>query len=51
MLVEADKPYLGHASYYEWLRATFQAKREILAVTEIDHTPNTRPHAPDERSG
>merc|ERR1719440_1277218 len=31
VLVEADKPYLGHASYYEWLRATFQAKREILA--------------------
>jgi len=31
VLTLADGPYEGHASYYEWLRAMYRRKREVLA--------------------
>ncbi|MDC0526043.1 aminotransferase class I/II-fold pyridoxal phosphate-dependent enzyme [bacterium] len=32
VLTLADGPYEGHASYYEWLRAMYRHKREVLAT-------------------
>jgi kynurenine--oxoglutarate transaminase/cysteine-S-conjugate beta-lyase/glutamine--phenylpyruvate transaminase len=31
VLTLADGPYEGHASYYDWLRAMYRRKREVLA--------------------
>jgi kynurenine--oxoglutarate transaminase/cysteine-S-conjugate beta-lyase/glutamine--phenylpyruvate transaminase len=30
MLVKADEPYQGHATYYDYVRATYKAKRDAL---------------------
>ena len=32
VLTLADQPYEGHESYYDWLRAMYRGKREVLAA-------------------